>query len=158
MDKKLFALYFIMVFMVVGFLVVPNKKPIFVDWLDDKKLATYTFYTLDKTDTSLSSVKNGNTFVVSCKINQASSVKQKLGKILGESVHFNGDKSAGLNIISGLNCTNISTENIDNIFILYAYSPQVENYVYINSKKVNIQLAVNNGVVTIGSPVIIGSY
>ena len=158
MDKKLFALYFIMVFVIISFLILPNKKPIFADNLDYDNLVTYTFYTLEKTDDSLSYTKNGDAFIVSCDANKAVQVKQKLGKILGESVHFNGDKIAGLNFISKFNYTSILTEDVNGIFTLYAYSPKIENYVYINNKKVNIELAVNKGVVTIGSPIIVGSY
>ena len=158
MDKKLFALYFIMVFVIISFLILPNKKPIFADNLDYDNLVTYTFYTLEKTDDSLSYTKNGDAFIVSCDANQAVQVKQKLEKILGESVRFNGDKIAGLNFISKFNYTSVLTEDVNGIFTLYAYSPKIENYVYINNKKVNIELAVNKGVVTIGSPIIVGSY
>ena len=158
MDKKLFALYFIMVFVIISFLILPNKKPIFANNLDYGSMATYTFYTLEKTDESLSYTKNGDAFIVSCDINQAGSIKQKLGKILGESICFEGDKIAGLNFISKFDYTSILTEDVNGIFTLYAYSPKIENYVYINNKKVNIELAVNKGVVTIGSPIIVGSY
>lgn len=158
MDKKLFTLYFIMVFVIISFLILPNKKQIFADSLDYKDVATYSFYTMEKTDESLSYTKNGDIFIVSCKAEQSGSVKQKLGKILGESICFKGDKIAGLNFISQFDYTCILTEDVNGIFTLYAYSPKIENYVYINNKKVNIELAVNKGVVTIGSPIIVGSY
>lgn len=148
-----------MVFVIISFLILPNKKPIFADSLDFQKITTtYTFYTLEKTDESLSYTKNGDAFIVSCDAYEAGYVKQRLGKILGESVCFKGDKIAGLNFISKLNYTSILTEDVNGIFTLYAYSPKIENYVYINNKKVNIELAVNKGVVTVGSPIIVGSY
>ena len=158
MDKKLFALYFIIVFVIISFLLLPNKKPIFADNLAFGELATYTFYTLEKTDDSLCYTKNGDAFIVSCEAKKAGEIKQQLGKILGESICFKGDKIAGLNFISKLEYISILTEDINGIFTLYAYSPKIENYVYINNQKVNIELAVNNGTVTIGSPIIVGSY
>lgn len=158
MKKTMLALYFIMVFVVISFLILPNKKPIFGAKAVVGQSIKYTFYTVDESDKNLTFTKNGNVFFVSCNLQDAGKVKQKLSNILGESVCFKGDKVAGLNYISSFNYTSILTEDVNGIFTLYAYTPQIENFVYINNKKVNIELAVNKGVITIGSPIIVGSY
>lgn len=158
MNKKMFALYFFMIFAVISFLLLPNKKPLFDDSALNGKNLLYTFYTLEKMDSDLPYTKNGDAFVHYCDFKNASKVKQQLSGILGESVSFCGDKVDGLNFLSNFDYTTILVENIDGIWTLYAYSPKIENFVFVNNQKVNIELAVNKNIVTIGSPIIVGSY
>ena len=54
----------------------------------------------------------------------------------------------------------VFTENCNGVFCIYAYTPEIDNYVLLNGKKINLHVAVNavNGETKVASPVIFGSF
>ena len=52
----------------------------------------------------------------------------------------------------------IKVENSDNVENFYAYTCGLVHSVFIDGKKVNFQIAINKNTITIGSPIILGSY
>ncbi len=158
MNKKVFPLYLIFLFVLLCVLLLPNKAPIFAS--KSQIDASYTFYT--KTPVSslnnVTVVQNGNMYLVNCSANDAFEVKSKLNNIEGESITFQGTKNDALNFFNKYNYEVIYSEMVENIFIIYAYCPQIQNHVFVNNQKTNLQLAINNQKITIGTPLILGSY
>lgn len=71
-------------------------------------------------------------------------------------VYGNADTAkAGL---KDLSAKIIKTEKIDNLEIIYAYSPYVNFYETVANEKINVMVAVGGGKVVYGSPLIKGSY
>ena len=60
--------------------------------------------------------------------------------------------------LSLLNAKEVYREKIDYKNIIYAYCPRIQTFVKVNNKKVNLQICVDNTVVKIGSPLLLGSY
>lgn len=59
------------------------------------------------------------------------------------------------------NCINyikVFEENIQNIDIEYGYCPQLNKFVIVNDNKINIQIAKIANKITVGYPMIYGSY
>lgn len=137
---------------------LPDKSPVFS--FSSELDARYCFYTsnanidVDEVDV----VKNGDMYFVSCKSNFAQNVKQQLDSIDGESISFQGTKNDALKFLSQFDYEIVFTEMVEDIFIIYAYCPKITNCVYVNNQKINIELAVNKSNITIGTPLIIGSY
>lgn len=137
---------------------LPNKNPVFS--FSSELDANYCFYTNNANISvdGASVVKNGDMFFVSCKSNVAQNVKQQLDNIDGESISFQGTKNDALKFLSQFNYEIVFSEMVEDIFIIYAYCPTIANCVYVNNQKINIELAVNKSNITIGTPLIIGSY
>ena len=66
------------------------------------------------------------------------------------------------NVLKKLNAKIVSTQKIDinneKKTIIYAFSNNFSKFLIINSKKVNIQIAVDNEKTTVGLPLLLGSY
>ena len=54
----------------------------------------------------------------------------------------------------------VSTENCGEVFSVYAYTPEIHNFIKIGGRKVNLHIAENkkSGVIKVASPVIFGSF
>lgn len=159
MNKKVFSLYLVFLLILSCVLLLPNKTPVFSG--DEQQFeASYTFYTKSPSDYIKNAivVQNGNMYLVNCKSSDANYVKSQLNDIEGESFSFQGTKNDALNFLNKYNYETVFCEIVGNIFIVYAYCPQIQNSVYVNNQKTNLQLAVNNGKITIGTPLILGSY
>ena len=158
MNKKVFSLYFVFLLAMSCMLLLPNKAPVFSS--NSQTDASYTFYTkipCGSIDDAVV-VQNGNMFLVNCKSSDAKKVKSQLNGIEGESFSFQGTKNDALNFLNKYNYKTVFCEMVENILIIYAYCPQIQNSVYVNNQKTNLQLAVNNEKITIGTPLILGSY
>lgn len=156
--KKIFSMYIIFLLLLSCLLILPNKSPIFAFTVYGN--AEYFFYTKKLTQT-ISNVKitqNGTMNIISCKSSEAQSVKPQIANLEGESITFLGTKNDALNYLNRYNHKVVFSEVLENIVIIYAYCPQIENFVFVNNEKVNIQLAYNSGKITVGTPMILGSF
>ena len=108
----------------------------------------------------VSCVKNGSINIVSCNAKQADKLYSSFDKesIVGQSFKFESIYQEFLDYLAGLDVKVVSTENFDNITSVYCYSDKIVDGIYLSSGKVNLQIAYSNGYVTVGSPVIIGSF
>ena len=136
---------------------VPFSKPVFN--LISMEF-TYCYYTsspiIEKLEAKIVPLNKGSMIV--CDSNNYSSIKQKLNNIIGESVSFSGKENKILEILNKLNATTIKKENINDIKVIYAYSPLLKDYCLIDGFKVNLQVAYNKGIITAGYPLILGSF
>ncbi len=108
----------------------------------------------------VSCVKNGSINIVSCNAKQADKLYSRFDKdsIVGQSFKFESTYQEFLNYTNNLDAQIVSTEKFDNITSIYCCSDKIEDSIYLSSGKVNLQIAYSNGYVTVGSPVIIGSF
>lgn len=72
-----------------------------------------------------------------------------------ERVDTNGESMS--EIIKKLKCRVVKIEQVDDITIVYAYSPYVLKSVYLFNSNINIMIAKTNNKVVVGSPIIKGS-
>lgn len=79
----------------------------------------------------------------------------RLGYERIDTVGSYADASA---FLDRLNACVIKYEEVDDITIIYAYSNRIEKQEIVFNEKVNIMIALSNGNMVVGSPLIKGSY
>lgn len=156
--KKTFSIYIMFLLLLSCLLILPNKTPVFAVSVD--KNAEYCFYTknLSQSIENAKITQNGTMSIISCNARDVEKIKPQLVDIEGESICFLGTKNDALNFLGQYNHKVVFSEIVDDIVVIYAYSPQIDNYVFVNNEKVNLQLAFNNGKITVGTPMILGSF
>lgn len=101
---------------------------------------------------------NGNGKIVSCDMLYAGEIDNYiLGKVYGESITFEGSHDDFINVIKKLNINIVAAESVENLESIYGFG-RFGKCVMINGKSVNIQVAYSLGYITIGCPIILGSY
>lgn len=102
----------------------------------------------------------GNGFIVRTKPENASYVKSKVSNILGESIKFSTTFAKIENIIKLYDVEILKEEKIGDIYTLYGYSKSQDfnKSIKIDEENVNIQIAFNQGVLVMGTPIILGDY
>ena len=125
-------------------------------------------------------IKNGGGVIVDAPPAAARELRRGFSGIKGESVSFDGGYGDALEIlklyrvkiifeetvpdaqctIDNAQCTMHNAQFGDTIKIIYGFSRLFTRSVNLDGKKVNIQIAVNGstGRVTVGTPLILGSY
>ena len=123
--------------------------------------ATHTFYTTLKVfDSRIETVQSGNGFLISCDSEIADEIYAKIDKdkLQGESFCFQGEMIDVNEILHNLNASIIKEERVEDIVIVYAYTLKLENYLFVDSQKVNIHIAYNAAKVTVRTWLILGRY
>lgn len=69
-----------------------------------------------------------------------------------------GDMDTAENMIQNLGAKELFRERVDDIDVIYAYSPLLCSPVVVHGHKVNLMIAVSERGVTLGMPLIYGSY
>lgn len=150
------------IFCLIAFclLSVVNTKPVF-DGLKNRENITYYFY-VNQSNLKLSDANVticGNASIVQCNAKNAVNIKNKLNCISGESVRLKKYSSKTLNDILSIYCHNVVDEDlIDNYKIYYCYDESLSKFVNIDSRKVNIQIAVSDDEINIGYPLILNGF
>lgn len=98
-------------------------------------------------------------FEASCDLSFFEAVLKKTkGGVKGESVRFMGSDQDIEDIIRQLNIKVVDKQTLAGVVTIYGYSPRLGDYVSVSGEKVNIQIARRGAVVTVGVPLIMGSY
>ncbi len=108
----------------------------------------YTFY--------LNSASS-NAQIITVPFDDAKEMKKNLKNVCGESVTTTRMSEIEKEI-QRLNAQLLFSEKVDNIIINYYYSDKISAYKTVNGYKINLQTAINDNVITIGSPLIFGSF
>ncbi len=133
----------------------------------DDPASVHTFYIsnanslprLDYQDSKIKVTINGYWAHLSCPGEIAGDIKPKLKDISGESVTFRASLNKVAAIIEKYQVTDFETQYGSNFYTVYGYSPKLNEYaVNLDGNTINIQIAYRDGVVTVGTPVILGSY
>lgn len=88
-------------------------------------------------------------------------VKAETQPLLVEGPHrmdIVGDENTALEVIKNLSGKLLRKENIGEMTIFYAFSPRLIQPCSIKGQEVNLMIAVSNGNVAIGTPLLYGSY
>lgn len=81
-----------------------------------------------------------------------------LSDIKGESVKFSAEEFNQTELLNNLNAVIVFTETLDGVYCIYAYSPKIRYRQTVNGKTVNVQIAVRGEQITVGCPIIYGSF
>ena len=76
----------------------------------------------------------------------------------GETFVFEGCDEDIKALLTKLNATIIQTQNVGGAEVIYAHSPRLRGGVIAGGEKINMQIAKRGSVVTVGVPVIAGSF
>lgn len=153
--KKLFA--FLIIIFIFIFISFNNDK--FIDlcsYYNNASLSVFCENYIEPNDDLFVAIKNGDSYIIQTKANKASEVLKFLTNCSGFMLTFNGTKENIKNLLSEIKI--IKTEKSADIEIFYAYTCGLLYSTVIDGKKVNFQVAINKNVITIGSPLILGSY
>lgn len=103
-------------------------------------------------------VKNGNGYVGYCSVLDAPSIKNRY-KVDGESFTLTGTKVTVGEMIKGLSAKIVSQGEVDGIYTVYLYTGRLNTpSIELFGDKVNVQIALNGNKITVGYPIILGSY
>lgn len=121
----------------------------------DLFIYTYQYKTLPNT----SIIKNGNSYIIKTSTKNGKKTIQDLdkNKIKGLSFEFLGNEQDIKNIVEKTKLCVKFNEKVNNIVFLYGYSTLFKDYTTYNNEKINMQIAFQNGVVSVGVPLILGS-
>lgn len=104
-------------------------------------------------------IANQNKMTICC-INpeQLGNTLQQEGDVLGFAIRYELGKVSENQLLSSLKAQVVKVERVGDITLYYAYSHRMSNTVKVDGKKVNVQIAVTDSAITVGSPLIMGSY
>lgn len=82
----------------------------------------------------------------------------KKGNVNGECVRFIGKDKDIDSFINEFNIRVVDEQNLSNIRVVYGYTSRFGEGVTLDGKRVNVQIAKRGGTITIGTPMICGSF
>lgn len=101
-------------------------------------------------------VKNGEGYILKTTADFAKENFSNLSGCYGFSVEIDKNKTTTKNLLDKITIT--KTEKIDNLQIFYGVASGLPFSTIIENKKVNIQIAISESKIILGSPIILGSY
>ena len=108
--------------------------------------------------TNLDGIDMGSGKIVQCSVANLNTVLAHCKDVDGFSVSFNGSEQDVDRIAQLFNMRVTSTLNIDGLQIVCGNSYKLLGGVILDGETVNLQIAFKDGTVTVGSPLILGSY
>lgn len=108
--------------------------------------------------TTLSSVDMGLGRKVTCSVDDFAQAFAQCTNVDGLSVRFNGDVWDVDDIVNRLQAKVVSSQQLDDLLVICCVSPRLQGGVNIDGNRVNVQIALSDGTVTVGYPLILGSY
>lgn len=153
--------FYIMIFVFLLVTCIPTKTE-FTTVAEEYECGEYYFYVEGEEEKGefSSATLNGETTVLKCPIYLASSQREKIkGKILGESFSVSQDRENISELVKKLGAKVVSESKVDGIYSVYLYAGSLNaNVVSLFGESVNMQIALSNGKMHVGFPVILGSY
>lgn len=89
---------------------------------------------------------------------QAKRVRASASGLKGECVRFNGKPEDVEIARKKLNLRVIKSQQMGDVYTVYGYSPLLARSVSMEGEKINVQIAYSKGRISIGTPLILGSY
>lgn len=108
--------------------------------------------------TTSQAIDMGNGRIVQCSVEGYSNTIASCNDIDGVSVSFCGKAQDVKRIADYFNLRNVSVCELDGLTVICGRSYKVNGGVVLDGKLVNVQIAYKDGTVTVGSPLILGSY
>jgi len=101
----------------------------------------------------------GSGFYATCDSQNAYNILSQIDNVVGVSVVFNGNENDVETISKLLNLSTIKKQDITSeLTTRLGYSPSISTYSIIDGERCNVQIALHNGIITLGCPMILGSY
>ena len=151
--------YFLIVTIVV--IAMPAKNVAFEDLIRPFNIinATNTYYTTNAENIKSAKIINcGSAVFVTSNVENCKEIRTQLADIQGQSISFCGDEELYTSMVTWLIGNATFSANVGAVKCCYGYNNKLNNYINIENSKINIQIALHNNVITIGTPVILGSY
>lgn len=108
--------------------------------------------------TDLSGIDMGSGKIVQCDVADFNGVRTRCSDIDGFSVSFAGTEQDIERIAELFKLKVTSTLNLDGLHVVCGNSARLTGGVNLDGVTVNLQIAYKDGLVTVGSPLILGSY
>lgn len=150
--------YILVIVMLV--LVLVPKGAEFYTIASSYKAYEYCFYISSEVDEDdfTKVIKNGNSYVGYCNILDAPSIKKRY-KVDGESFTTTGTKVTVGEMVKTLSAKIVSQGEVDGIYTIYLYTGRLNTpSIDLFGDKVNVQIALSGNKITVGYPIILGSY
>lgn len=109
-------------------------------------------------ETDMNGINMGNGKIVECSVADFHKVLTRCKSVDGFSVSFKGTEQDVVRILQLFNLKVTSTLNLDGLQIVCGNSGKLLGGVILDGETVNLQIAYKDGTVTVGSPLILGSY
>ena len=116
-----------------------------------------SYYTIGKSDVN-STYMFDDIYLTTYDYADSAKAERTLNNIVGISYTLAGDYDKFSEILKEFDIVTLSTEVVDNIHIIYGRSEHCGKPKIVDGKAVNVQLAIRDDVITIGTPLIMGSY
>lgn len=97
-------------------------------------------------------------YQVACSVSDFPSTLAYCSDVDGFSVSFKGNSNDVSAIMRRLQAKQVSCQQLGDLYVVCCYSPRLQGGVTLDNKQVNMQIAYCNGAVTVGYPLILGSY
>lgn len=118
-----------------------------------------TVYSSSQTTLSgYASILNVEHYMTTGKVADIGKLVKNTDGVQGVSIKTRGSIENLNDYLKMYSANIVKAQNVDGVQIYYAYSPRLREKINVFGESVNIEIAFNNGMVTIGSPIIIGSY
>lgn len=108
--------------------------------------------------TTLNAINMGNGYLVQCSVCAFEQTLQNCVGVDGISVKYVGTKQDVEKLKQWLGLTVQSVQHLDKLQILCAYSPKIREEIFLDGKRVNVQVAFDGEYITVGCPLILDSY
>lgn len=152
--KKLFVFLILLGCLCSTFAFKNQKNPIF----DAKNVEKVCFVDEKSYDDDffVESVQCGDMFFNFCSLDEAKKHIDQLKTFKAMQFYFVSTPAA--DILESLKAKIVSTERVENIEIINAYTPYFDKSVVVQGKKVNLQLAAKDGDIVAGFPMILTGF
>ena len=141
------------VMLLLLFLHIPSVSAKSLNFEGDYSFYTKSFYQ----DENCTTLQNGNYYIITCKASYADTLKSKLTDIMGESVTTTCRCDDILQFAEAIGEIYFYG-TVEGISVAEGFSPNIAGGVMKQNKKVNFQVAYDGQHLTIGTPVILGSF
>lgn len=95
---------------------------------------------------------------MSSKFENYSIGNKRLGNILGVAVRYDKGTVSVDDILKATNAKLLKVEQGENLVCYYAHSNLLKKMVNVEDKDINLQIALTQNGIIVGSPMIMGSY
>jgi len=116
------------------------------------------FVAAEEIEQSYNYIKIANGGILVCELQYMQKVKSYSYQVLGESLSFYGNIDEFNNLVKIYRVKIIVAEQVGDIMTIYGHSFAFRKHIILDNKKVNVQIAINNNCITVGTPIILGSY
>lgn len=122
------------------------------------KVAPYGTACIYCLQTDMPAINSGNGYIVQCNVSNIGTALAHCKGIDGVSVSFAGTMADAIDIAKMFRLYDEARYELGEIAVVCGKSDMIKGFVTADGRQINLQIAFVNGIVTVGSPLILGSY